>query len=62
MHTFNISTQEAEAGASELEASLVYTASSRIAKATQGNPVLKNKYTFLKKRYFWYIFPAAHPD
>lgn len=56
MHTFNISTQEAEAGASELEASLVYTASSRRAKATQGNPVLKNKYTFLKNVIFDIFF------
>jgi YHS domain-containing protein len=39
-HTFNPSTQEAEAGGSlEFEVSLVYRVSSRTVRATQGNPV-----------------------
>jgi hypothetical protein len=39
---FNPSTQEAEAGRSlEFKASLDYRVSSRTAKATQRNPVLK---------------------
>ena len=42
-HTFNSSTWEAEAGRSEFEASLVYSISSRTARATQRNPVWKNK-------------------
>jgi hypothetical protein len=42
---FNPSTQEAEAdeSLSVFKASLVYRASSRRAKATQNNPILKNK-------------------
>jgi hypothetical protein len=41
-HTFNPSTQEAEAGRSlEFKASLVYRASSRTARATQRKPVLR---------------------
>jgi hypothetical protein len=40
-HTFNPSTQEAEAG--EFEVSLVYGVSSRIARATQRNPVSKEQ-------------------
>ena len=39
VHTFSACTQEAE-GFSELEASLVYIASSRTAKAAQRSPVL----------------------
>jgi hypothetical protein len=39
VHAFNPSTQEAEAGRSEFEASLVYRVSSRIARATQKTPV-----------------------
>jgi hypothetical protein len=43
-HTFNPSTQEAEAGSfSEFEASLVYKMSSRSARAIQRNPVSKNQ-------------------
>jgi hypothetical protein len=43
-HTFNPSTWEAEAGRfQEFEASLVYKVSSRKARATQRNPVSKNK-------------------
>ena len=38
---FNQSTQEAEAGGPEFEASLVYRVSSRIARTTQRNPVLE---------------------
>jgi hypothetical protein len=38
VHTFNLSTQETEADF-EFEASLVYTMSSRKAKATQRYPV-----------------------
>jgi hypothetical protein len=41
LHTVSPSTQESEAGRTEFEASLLYRASSRIAKATQRNPVLK---------------------
>ena len=41
-HAFNPQTQEAEAGKSlEFEASLVYGAHSRTARATQRNPVSK---------------------
>jgi hypothetical protein len=44
VHTFNPSTQEAEAGRSlEFEASLVYRVGSRISRAIQRNPVSKNK-------------------
>jgi hypothetical protein len=43
-HAFNLSTWKAEAGGiSEFEASLVYRVSSRTARATQRNPVSKNK-------------------
>jgi hypothetical protein len=44
-HTFNPSTQEADTGGRSLnlEASLDYTASSRIAMTTRRNPVLKKK-------------------
>ena len=42
-HTFNPSTQE-QMNLCELEASLVYKVSSRIARATQRNPV-SNKQT-----------------
>jgi hypothetical protein len=42
-HAFNLSTQEAEAGRFEFEASLVYRVSSRTARATQRNPVSKSK-------------------
>jgi hypothetical protein len=41
---FNLSTQEAEAGESlSSEASLVYNASTRAARAAQRNPVSKTK-------------------
>jgi hypothetical protein len=40
---FNPGTQEEEAGGFLSEASLVYKVSSRTARATQRNPVLKNK-------------------
>ena len=43
VHVFNSSTQEAEAGGSEFEASLVYIVSSRMARATQRNPVVDQK-------------------
>jgi hypothetical protein len=59
-HTFNPSTQEAgfrpsftqEAGRwiSEFEASLVYRVSSRTARATQRNPISKNKKTKKQKK------------
>jgi hypothetical protein len=43
-HTFNPSTGEGRGRwISEFEASLVYRVSSRTARATQRNPVLKNK-------------------
>lgn len=43
-HTFNLSTREAEAvDLCELEASLVDTMSSRTARNTQKNPVLRTK-------------------
>jgi hypothetical protein len=43
-HAFNPSTCKAEAGRSlEFKASLVYRVSSRTARATQRNPVSKNK-------------------
>jgi hypothetical protein len=51
VHAFNPSTQEAEAGGSlEFEASLVYRVSSRTARATQRNPVSKNKTKNNKKK------------
>lgn len=37
VHTFDFSTQEVEAGGSELDASLEYRVNSRIARATQRN-------------------------
>jgi hypothetical protein len=44
MHSFNSSTQEAEAGRfSEFEYSLVYRVSSRTARAIQRNPASKNQ-------------------
>jgi hypothetical protein len=50
-HAFNPSTWEAEAGGfSEFEASLVYRVSSRTARATQRNPVSKNKQKKKKKK------------
>jgi len=51
VHTFDPSTQEAKAAdLCWFEASLVYGASSRTARATQRNPVLKNKATQRKKK------------
>jgi hypothetical protein len=38
-------------GISEFEASLVYRVSSRIARAIQRNPVLKNKKEYLYEEY-----------
>jgi hypothetical protein len=43
VHTYDLSTWEAEAGESEFKASLVYRMNSRIARATQRNPVLKKQ-------------------
>ena len=40
---FDLHIDEAEADLCEFEASLVYRGSSRTARATQRNPVLKNK-------------------
>ena len=42
-HAFNPSTRGRSRWISEFEASLVYKVSSRTAKATQRNPVLKNQ-------------------
>jgi hypothetical protein len=42
-NTFNPSTWEAESGESELKASLVYSPSSKTARATQGNSNKKHK-------------------
>jgi hypothetical protein len=42
VHTFDPSSHQAEAGGSEFEASLVYRMSSRSARATHRNPILKN--------------------
>jgi hypothetical protein len=43
-HTFKASTWETEAGGSlEFKASLVYRVSSRTARATQRNPVMKTE-------------------
>jgi hypothetical protein len=50
VHTFDSSTWEAEAGGS-LEFSLVCKVSSRIARVTQRNPVLKYKTTTTKKQF-----------
>jgi hypothetical protein len=41
VHTFSSSTCETETGRSQCEASLVYKVSSRRARATQRNPILK---------------------
>jgi hypothetical protein len=41
VHTFNLSTQKAEADESEFEVSLAYRLSSKTARATQRNPVLE---------------------
>ena len=41
MHTFDPSTQEAEAGGSLFKTSLVYRVSFRTAKAAKRNPVLR---------------------
>jgi hypothetical protein len=49
-HPFNPSTQEAEAGRSQFEASLGYRASSSTVKATQRNPVLKSQKKKKKKK------------
>jgi hypothetical protein len=51
MHAFNPRTRDAEAAdLCEFEASLVYRVSSRTAKVTQRNPVLKNKRKKKKKK------------
>jgi hypothetical protein len=42
-HTFNSSTQEAEAGGSVFQANLVYKAKSRTVRAAQRNPVPPQK-------------------
>ena len=42
VHAFNPKTQEADPGLYEFEASLIYIASSRTAKATYEVPVSKN--------------------
>ena len=56
--------QRAVVDRSELEASLVYKVSSRVAKTTQRNPCLRNKTTTTTKKRvafyniqirFWYI-------
>jgi hypothetical protein len=54
-HSFNPSTREAETGRwiIEFEASLVCKASSRTARATQKNPVLKEKKNKAKKFKFY---------
>jgi hypothetical protein len=44
-HAFNPRTWEAEEGKFEFQGSLVYRVSSRTVKATQRNPVSKNKQT-----------------
>jgi hypothetical protein len=50
-HAFNHSTWEAEAGGFlSFQASLVYRVSSRRARATQRNPVSKNKKTKQNKK------------
>jgi hypothetical protein len=44
VHAFNPSTPEADIGKSlKFKVSLIYRASSRTARATQGNPVSKKK-------------------
>ena len=53
-HAFNPSTEEAEAGSSEFNTSLVYRASSRTAKATQRKiPCLGKKIERKKERKEW---------
>jgi hypothetical protein len=42
-HAFNPSIWEAEAGRAEFEGSVVYRASSKMARATQRNPVSKKQ-------------------
>ena len=44
VHTFNPSTQEAEAGGYEFEISLVYRVNFRTPRTTQRNPVSNNNY------------------
>jgi hypothetical protein len=57
MHTFNPSSQEAEAGRiSEFEASLVYKVSSRTARAIQRNPVSKNQRFIIISKYTVAVF------
>jgi hypothetical protein len=53
LHAFNPSTWEGGRGRwiSELEASLVYKVSSRTARATQRNPVFKNKQNKTKQKF-----------
>lgn len=43
VHTLNRSTQEAEAGRSEFESSLIYRVNFWTARATQRNPVSKDQ-------------------
>jgi hypothetical protein len=52
VHTFNPSTREAEAGGflSSRPAWSIYKVSSRTARATQRNPVLKNQKKKKKKK------------
>jgi hypothetical protein len=50
-HALNPSTWEAEAGGFEFETSLVYRVSSRTARATQRNPVLKQNKTKFKQTF-----------
>jgi hypothetical protein len=52
VHYFNPSTWETEADRSLNFSNLIYRVSSRIARATQRNSVLKN----LKKKESWYLF------
>lgn len=42
-HTLSPSTQKAEIGSSLFETSLLYRMSSRTARSTQGNPVLRKQ-------------------
>ena len=60
-HTFNPSTQEAEAGSfSEFEASLVYKMSSRSARAIHIDPISGGKTKLkLKKPLAWRVRPLA---
>jgi hypothetical protein len=52
VHTFNASTRETGRRISEFEASFVYRVSSRTARATQGNPVLKKKVVIIAEVFF----------